>query len=86
MSILKVPRLCREFQNVYQKKQQKEESNRAEKELFWFLKKSIGEDSEQNFIDGFINEIENKYPYVKVQAQAANDLRRRSIDDFKNLI
>ena len=62
MSILRVPRLCREFHKAIKKQIDNEENERAEQEAFVLLKQFIGEESEQNTMENFLNELDKKYP------------------------
>ena len=61
MSILRVPRLCREFHKAIKKQIDNEENNRAEKEAYWLLKQFIGEESEQRAMSNFMHEFDSKY-------------------------
>ena len=66
MSVLRVPRLCTEFHRAAKNKLETEENSKADKEAYRFLTTSIGGESEYKFMKGFINEIENKYPQLKL--------------------
>ena len=74
MAVLRVPRLCTEFHRAVKKKLDIEENSKAELEAFRLLTASNGGESERTFMEGFINEIKNKYHQLKLQKQDTNEI------------
>ena len=62
MAVLRTPRLCSEFHKACKKKLDQDGNTKAEYEAFKYLTASIGENTEKNFTENFLDDIENKYP------------------------
>ena len=74
MAILRIPRLCSEFHRIANFKLDKKENKKADKEAYRLLATSIGGESEHKFMKDLINDIENKYPQLKLQKQDTNEV------------
>ena len=57
MAVLRTPRLCSEFHRACKKKLDQDENTKAEYEAFKHLTASIGENTEKNYVENFLNTI-----------------------------